>query len=356
MEEFVELQGTLNKILFKSGETGFSVFNLKMNSRESVIVRGCFPNFQMGEFVTFKGQWVNHPKFGRQFEAKEAISKLPSSVTGIRKYLGSGLIKGIGPKYAEKIVDRFGENSLEIIDKQPARLFEVDGVGEKRVALIIEAWQEQKEVSRVMVFLQDKGITTDFATKIFKRYGQQSIEKIQENPYRLAEDIWGVGFKSADKVALKIGFDQKSTARIKAAILHCLLDATSSGHLYVEIEELKSTLMKLVELEKDEDNKKLVNSSLRDLYENEKIKIILHEEKYFLALPQFYYSEKGIANKILYLKEKGLVKRKLDFDQIYKHIREQDLFGVQLNEDQQKGILTCLQPLSLVDLEQVKQL
>jgi len=194
-----------------------------------------------------------------------------------------------------------------------------------------------------MVFLQDKGVTPDFASKIFKVYGQESITKIQENPYRLAEDIWGVGFKSADKVALSIGFEKNSIFRIKAAILHLALDITSSGHLYVDVEELKRDVLKLLELEKNNESEKLVKMALRGLFVKEKIKIIFYEEKYYLSLPQYYFSEKGIASKILQLKKTRSIKRDLNFDQIYDYIRKPDLFGLSLNEDQQKGIITCLQ-------------
>ena len=236
MEQLVELCGVLDKLIFQSPETGFSVFLLKVNSKESITVKGTLASVHQGETVNLKGKWVSHPKFGRQFEAIECLARLPSSIEGIKKYLASGLIKGIGPSFAKRIVETFHENTLEIIDSNPQRLYEVSGIGQKRIALIINAWKDQKEISRVMVFLQERGVSTGFASKIFKSYGQESIVKIQENPYRLAEDIWGVGFKSADALAVKLGFEKESIVRVKAGILYALRELGSNGHLYGELD------------------------------------------------------------------------------------------------------------------------
>ena len=240
------------------------------------------------------------------------------------------------------MVEKFGERTLEIIDKESGRLFEVGGMGEKRVNLIIVAWREQKEISRVMVFLKEKGISTDFAVKIFKTYGQQSIAKMQENPYCLADDIWGVGFKTADKVALKIGFEKDSLPRIKSGILYLINEATSNGHLYVELEDLKSKVISTLQLE-NECGPSLIKEALGELYRKEKIKLISKDEKHYLTLPQFYFSERGIANKLLKLQLKNDRDYKFDFDQIYEDVRKADSFGIQLNEEQQKGVLSCLQ-------------
>ncbi|MCK4265375.1 ATP-dependent RecD-like DNA helicase [Candidatus Babeliales bacterium] len=335
-----EINGILEKIVFQSPETGFSVFVVKVNSKESVTVRGTFPSLHQGEHVNLRGRWVKHPKFGQQFEASECISKLPSSVQGIKKYLASGLIKGIGPKFAERIVEVFGENTLEIIDNNPERLHSVGGIGEKRVSLIIQAWKEQKEISRVMVFLQDKDISTGFAAKIFKTYGQESIAKIQENPYRLVEDIWGVGFKSADSVALKLGFEINSLFRIKAGILFFLSEASTDGHLYGELESIRNNTLKLLGL--DDSSLALIKRALHDLFEEQKIKLLTFQDKHYLSLPKYYFSEKGVANKILRLKDHK-DELKFDFEAIYKTLQKKDSRRILLNEDQQKGILTCLQ-------------
>lgn len=342
-----ELYGTLDKLIFKS-EDGFSVFILKINSKESVVVRGNLPAIHQGETVTFRGSWVNHPKFGRQFEASSCIAQLPSSVEGIRKYLASGLIQGIGPKYAKRLVDSFGERTLEVIDTQPELLHTVGGIGPKRIEKIIAAWQDQKEISKVMVFLQEKEVSTAFAVKIFKTYGQQSIDKITENPYRLSEDIWGVGFKMADSVALKLGFAKDSLYRIKAGILYALSSATSQGHLYILVSEAKQTAQELLELELSSEISSRIKQALTDLFEDDKIKLLSYQDEHYLSLPAFYHSEKGIAQKIKALNNSSHA-REIDLNALYQKLRLPDEHGVMLNENQQQGVMSALQnPVTII--------
>lgn len=341
MSQTVELQGTLDKIIFRSEESGFTVAILKVSSKETVTVRGSMPHIHSGEHVTITGKWVRHSKFGRQFEAEACTVALPSSAVGIQKYLASGLIKGIGPKYAKRIVDRFGSSTLEIIDKCPEKLENIDGIGPKRLEIIVGAWKDQKEISRVMVFLQERDISTGFAAKIFKRYGQESIAKIQENPFRLAEDIWGIGFKSADKVAAKLGFELTSISRVKAGVLHVIAEATNNGHLYIELEQLRTDGQKLLLL--GDNAPGLIKRALHDLHDEEKIKVLTNQDLHYVTLPKYYYSEKGIAYKIIALQEKGSKDFKFDFDDVYVQLRGSDARGIMLNEDQQRGILACLQ-------------
>ena len=344
MGEVTEICGTLEKQIYKNPENGYSVFVLKVNSKESITVQGCFSELHQGEQATFKGKWVFHPKFGKQFHASECSAQLPNSIVGIKKYLSSGLIKGIGPKFAERLVNKFGEQTLEIIDKNPNRLFEVAGVGEKRVFTITQAWLDQKEISKVMVFLKSKDITTSFAVKIYKTYGNKAIETIQENPYRLVEEIWGVGFKTADQLAIKLGLEKTAPQRINSGILHCLTQATNNGHLYLEVTQAKKEVVKILELEEENlVHQSLIKQSLHQLYEKDKIKLITHNEQHFLSLPQYYFSEKGISNKILKFLDKKVENKKFDFDEVYNQIRKPDSNGMELNEDQQRGILSCLQ-------------
>jgi exodeoxyribonuclease V alpha subunit len=336
------LSGTLEKVIYRSGENGFSVVTLKVSARNVVTVTGNLPEIHGGETVTFTGKWGFHSKFGRQFLATSCESELPSNVLGIRKYLSSGMIKGIGPKFAERLVNRFKEQTLEVIDKSPERLSEVSGVGPSRVSAIMNAWKEQKEISHVMVFLQSKNVTTAFAVKIYKTYGQDSIKLLEENPYRLAEDIWGVGFKMSDQLAINLGFEKTSLHRVKAGILHCIAEAVAGGSLYVELKKLKKDTTKLLEFDEQE-HEKLIKSALRSLYDQEKIKLLEHEERFFVTQPKFYFSEKGIAYKISKLKEQQSVLADADFNAIYNIVRKPDKNGIELNEDQQKGVITCLQ-------------
>ncbi len=336
-----EIRGTLDKLVYKSDE-GFSVFVLKVNAKESIVVRGAMAGLHQGQQVTFKGIWINHPKFGRQFDIKSCTAQLPSSVEGIRKYLASGLIKGIGPKYAQRLVDRFGTQTLEIIDKKPELLYGVDGIGKQRVNTICDAWVEQKEISGIMVFLQEKEISTVFAVKIYKTYGASAIEKITQNPYRLAEDIWGVGFKTADSVALKFGFGIHSKERVTAGILFVLSDTTNNGNLYFSLDDLRAKIIELLGLSQDENTRLVIKQSLHELYDAAKVILLTHEDVHYLTLPQFYFSEKGIAKKVLSLST-GAKNHTIDLQAVYQEISLADSRGVWLNEDQQRGILATLQ-------------
>lgn len=335
------LNGTVDRFLFQNEESGFSVFVLQVKKDQTVVVRGTAPALQAGQQVELSGAWVVHPKFGKQFEAHSCQVCLPSSAQGLKKYLGSGLIKGIGKAYAEKLVNYFGTAILDVIDQDPERLREVPGVGKKRVETIIEAWKDQKEIANVMVFLQDKGASTTYATKIYKKYGANSIALLTENPYRIAEDIWGVGFKLADQIAQNLGFEKESVKRVKSGILFAITNNTSLGNLYVEVDPLKKAALILLELD-SETTQSTLKRALHELYNEDKIKLLTHNDKHFVTLPKFYYTEKNVSEKL-----KGLMKHKalkgFDLQKIYTQVRTPKEGQVELNESQQKGILNCLQ-------------
>lgn len=336
------ITGIVDRLLFQNGDNGYAVFVLQINANTSTIVKGYVNSIQPGEQLTIQGAWTMHPKFGKQFDAQKCTSSLPTSIVGLKKYLGSGMIKGIGPVYAEKLVNYFGERILEIIDKYPHRLSEVPGIGGKRVEIIAEAWKDQKEISQVMVFLQDKGVSPAYATKIYKKYGQESIAIVNENPYRLADDIWGIGFKTADQIAQQLGFEKTSLKRIKSGLLFAISSTLNMGHLYIEVQELKEKASQLLEIDQEENSSKIKNA-LHELYNAEKIKLITHEDKHFITLTQYYFSEKGIAQKIIALQEYPS-HHSFDLDAIYAGMRAQSSAqAIQLNEDQQRGIMAVLQ-------------
>jgi len=340
-EGLEQLTGTIDRFLFQSEENGFSVFALQTGN-QTITVKGYAPNIHPGEQVVLVGTWVVHPKFGKQFDAERCTATQPTSLVGLKKYLGSGLIKGIGPSYAEKLVDHFGANVLEIIQNDPSRLREVPGIGKGRAEQITTSWQSQKEISNVMVFLQDKGISTAYAVKIYKKYGQDSIAVLQENPYRLADEIWGIGFKIADTIALNMGIAKNSVKRIRSGMLFVITTALGKGHLYVEVSELKSTTLELLELEA-EPTERLLKTALHDLYNEEKIKLITHNDKHFVTLTQYYHSEKGAAEKIKALQEYPNPCA-FDIDAVYQSLRvPENAHDILLNDEQQQGILSCLQ-------------
>lgn len=341
-----ELTGTVDRFLFQNEENGYAVLILQIHNKQMVTVRGNLPGINAGQQINVLGTWVVHPKFGKQFEATKCTACLPTTILGLRKYLGSGLIKGIGPTYAEKLVDHFGHDVLHVIEHYPEKLQRVDGIGPKRAETITTAWKDQKEIANIMIFLQDKGVSTTFATKIYRTYGQQSIEIINENPYRLADDIWGIGFKKADEVAQNLGFEHNSLKRITSGILFAIAQELSSGHLYVEVETLKNNVIELLELDRQETEQK-IKVALHNLYDAAKIKLLSPEgqqsEKHFITLPQHYYSEKGIAENIKKLHLRG-VSHHIDFSHVYAKLHAGTFSGgIELNQEQQEGIMACLQ-------------
>lgn len=344
MNEIETITGTVDRLLFQNTENGFTIFVLQLNKKETITVKGYMPCVNPGEQVSIVGTWIMHPKFGKQLEAKQCIAQIPTSIIGLKKYLGSGLIKGIGPIYAEKLINYFGVQILDVIDKTPEQLNQIRGIGQKRIATIVTAWQAQKEISHIMVFLQEKNISPAYATKIYKKYGAQAVSVIVENPYRLADEIWGIGFKTADMIAQNMGFAHNSLKRIKAGIIFTISNVISNGHLYVELKKLKTKAIALLELEDNPEIIQKLKITLHDLYNIGKIKLVSPaENEHYITLSQYYFSEKGVAHKLQKLIELP-VNYTFNFDAIYKslHILSR-LDNIALNKDQQSGIIASLQ-------------
>ncbi|MCP4577739.1 MAG: ATP-dependent RecD-like DNA helicase, partial [Deltaproteobacteria bacterium] len=233
------LKGQIERITYTNEENGYSVVKLKVYGRTDLVnAVGSMMAPTPGEILDLRGEWSNHPKFGEQFKITHYKTEVPATVYGIRKYLGSGLIKGIGPVMAKRIVKKFGEATLDLIETDADKLLAVAGIGKKRIGMIKTAWEEQKEIREVMLFLQTHGVSSGYATKIFKQYGDQSISVVQENPYRLATDIFGIGFITADGIAEKLGFDKQCQVRAEAGILYILHQLADEGHVYFPYEPL----------------------------------------------------------------------------------------------------------------------
>jgi exodeoxyribonuclease V alpha subunit len=336
------LSGTVERFLFQDSEKSFCVFLLKVERETSIVVRAHAVSFHPGQDVEVEGAWVTHPKFGKQFDAQSCKATLPTSILGLRRYLSSGMIKGIGKTYADKLVNIFGTTVLDVIDKHPERLSEVPGIGPKRLEQIIAAWKDQKDIAKVMVFLQEKGASPAYATKIYKKYGTSSVAIVTENPYRLAEEVWGIGFKMADVLAQNLGFEKKSAKRIKAGIIFAITNATTFGHLYVELDDLKKKTFELLELEEDPDVQVTLKRSFHELHEAQKIKLITYQDKHYVTLAQHYHVEKNIAAKLDTV-IKHYSTRSFDVNAVYQSLRVPKEGEVELNEAQQKGIIDCLQ-------------
>ncbi len=341
MTQAEQLNGTIERVVFHSADTGFTVFVLQISHANSTTVTGNFATVHPGEYVSLQGTWSTHKKFGRQFTATSCTTQTPTSVLGLKKYLGSGLIKGIGKALAERLVDTFGTKILDIIDNEPDQLHRIPGIGQKRIEMIVNAWHDQKEIASIMLFLQEKDVSPVLATKIYKRYGKESIAILNENPYRLVQDIWGIGFKTADSIAKKLGLPHDSVKRIKAGICFAIQDATNRGHLYVELEALKTNVVTLLELENSQTEQK-VKTALHELYSQDTIKLISHNELHYITLAPYYFSEKGLAQKlktVLEYKSPYL----FDLDTVYKTIAKPSPHKIALNDEQQTGIMACLQ-------------
>jgi exodeoxyribonuclease V alpha subunit len=233
------LQGIVERVTFHSEESGYTVLRFNVpGERELVTVIGRFPEIQAGQTLLLTGFWRKHPKYGRQFSCLRAQETKPATLTGLEKYLGSGLIKGIGPVTAKRIVAHFGLETLEIIEHSCSCLIEVPSIGERKVAMIARAWEAQKAIKEVMIFLKGNGVSTTYAVKIYKQYGDQAIEVVSKNPYQLAADIYGIGFVTADTIARNMGIAPDSDFRYQAGLLHVLSLASEEGHCFLPVPKL----------------------------------------------------------------------------------------------------------------------
>jgi exodeoxyribonuclease V alpha subunit len=244
------LEAVLERITYANEETGYTVARVATDrSSDLLTVVGPLLGAQPGESLRLQGRWASHPQYGRQFQVEAYQTMLPATIQGIRRYLGSGLIKGIGPKMAERIVDHFGEDTLRLIEEEPGRLVEVPGLGPKRTAMITTAWAEQQAIKEVMVFLQGVGVSTSLAVRIYKAYRDDAIEVVRREPYRLAADVWGIGFKTADQIARSLGIPHDSPQRVKAGLQFALSQAAEDGHCYLPETELVAKATGLLEVE-----------------------------------------------------------------------------------------------------------
>jgi exodeoxyribonuclease V alpha subunit len=256
------LEAVLERLTYVNEETGYTVAKVATSrgGDDLLTVVGALLGAQPGESLRLVGRWSSHPKFGRQFEVESYTTVLPATIQGIQRYLGSGLVKGIGPVFAGRIVAHFGLDTLRVIEEQPGRLIEVPGLGPKRTAKITAAWEEQKAIKEVMVFLQGVGVSTSLAVRIFKKYADASISVVRNEPYRLAADVWGIGFKTADTIAQAVGIPHDSPERVKAGLQYTLSQATDDGHCYLPQPQLVTDAAKILGVPTD-----LIGTCLDDL-------------------------------------------------------------------------------------------
>ena len=247
------LEAVLERITYANEDTGYTIARVatERTGPDLLTVVGALLGAQVGESLRLTGRWSSHPTYGRQFQVHSYTTVLPATIQGIRRYLGSGLVKGIGPVMAERMVAHFGAGILAVIETEPGRLSEVHGLGPKRTKKIADAWEEQKAIKEVMVFLSGVGVSTSLAVRIYKKYAGASITIVKNEPYRLASDVWGIGFKTADTIAQAVGIPHDSPERIRAGLQYTLSQAADNGHCYLPQPNLITDATKILEVDRD---------------------------------------------------------------------------------------------------------
>ena len=296
-DKLIELTGSVKRITFHNPTNGWSVLRLSVKgSLDEVTVTGSFGAITPGENVALSGYWINDTTYGFQFKVITYQISRPATLVGIEKYLGSGLIKGVGPVTARRIVQKFGLETLDIIEDDPERLTEIHGISSFRLTRIKNAWVEQKEIRNIMTFLTSHSISSHYAVKIFKQYGQDTIKTIETNPYQLARDIYGIGFKSADKIALNLGLARDSEARLRAGITHVLYEATEDGHCFLPQEELLERATTALEISSEELFIPLITAmtEVKELY-----KVVVPAIPQAIYVAPLFLAERATAMRLL---------------------------------------------------------
>lgn len=289
------LRCVVERITYQNPENGYSVLKVKVKGyNDLVTLVGNLLEVPVGSVLLCRGEWKVDKCYGSQFVAATWEETMPATVYGIEKYLGSGLVKGIGPRFARAIVQRFGTETIDIIETEIERLYEVPNIGRKRVAKIRESWEKQKDIKNVMLFLQGYGVSTAYAAKIYREYGKESIDKVRENPYRLADDIWGIGFKTADGIAAKMGYEKEDPRRCRSGILYTLGQLSDEGHVYAGEEQLVKTAGQLLEAGE---------TAIRDTHAGMLQAEDLILDKDAIYLPPFYHAECGTSRRLRDLAE-----------------------------------------------------
>ena len=286
----IKLRCVVEHITYQNPENGWSVMKVKVKDyKDLVTLTGSLLDVPVGSVLLCEGNWKVDARYGQQFVVESWQEVMPATIYGIEKYLGSGLVKGIGPVYAKAIVGRFGLETLDVIENDIERLLEVPRLGRKRVEKIRESWEKQKDIKEVMVFLQGYGVSTAYAAKIYRQYQKEAIKTVQENPYQLADDIWGIGFKTADGIASKMGYGNNDPRRCRSGILYTLNQLAEDGHVYAESEQLVTAAKELLQADEEPIRKAMADMiEAKDLIQDDEV----------IYLPPFYYAESGSAKRL----------------------------------------------------------
>ncbi len=335
------IEGAIEKILYYSPDTGYTVCKFALESGEKFTIVGSFPPISPGEVLRINGKWEINVKFGKQFRVDNFIPVLPSSIKGVERFLSSGLIKGIGPVLAKRIVKKFGDKTIDIISKSPDKLNKVEGIGRRKLSEIKKSWTEHKKISDLLIFLQEHNISTTLAIKIYSQYGDDSYRILKSNPYQACHDIWGIGFKTADQMALKLGMSPSSPERIKAFIRYLMEKDTEQGHVFSFQGDILGNCKKDLDVE-DAQVKDALDALITD-------KLIVAENvnsKKALYLPFFYQAEEEVVRLIHELSSFPFLKPTLDVDEAISAV-EEDL-NLTFSTKQKLAIKESLQKKILV--------
>jgi exodeoxyribonuclease V alpha subunit len=340
-----ELEGVVESVLFSSAQSGYTVLRLRVSGpagapagASEVTAVGNLASPVPGERLHLKGHWTEHPRFGRQFSVEQYESYSPGTAEGIERYLASGLIPGIGPRLARRIVQAFGERTLEVLDRDPGKLAQVEGIGNKRSGAIADAWKQQREIRSVMIFLQSYGVGTALAAKIYQRYGDHAIAAVRENPYRLAMDVAGIGFLTADRMAQRLGLPPESPARAQAGLLHVLRECAAEGHVYYPRIPLLQRCQRLLQIDRE-----IIAGALEGLRQEGRLIVEpgaggLEEAIY---LPAMHTAEAGIASALAQLQVCPRSFRPIDLEKALPWVQAR--MEINLADRQVQALRTALQ-------------
>ena len=327
-------EGTVESIVFYSPDTGYTVCKFSLEDGQTMTVVGSFPPLSPGEMLKIKGKWEINPRFGQQFRAENFLPILPASAKGIEKFLSSGLIRGVGPVLARRIIKKFGAETIDIISKKPDKLKQVEGVGEVKLKEIKKSWAENQNIRDLIIFLQEHNVSTNLATKIYHQYGEKSFQVLKSNPYQVCLDIWGVGFRTADQMALKLGMSSSSPERIKAFVLYLMEKDNEQGHVFSLQSKLEENCMKELEIEKEK---------VKDAVEKLKKQKSAITEKIgsdtALYLPFFHQAEGEVAHSIHKLASFPFLTPDFDLDKAISEVEEE--LGLEFSATQKLAIKEC---------------
>jgi exodeoxyribonuclease V alpha subunit len=334
-------EGTVEQVVYYNPENGYTVCRLALEDGQAVTAIGSFPPLSAGEVMRVTGRWEVNPKFGRQFRVENYVPVLPSSVKGIEKFLSSGLVKGIGPVLARRIVKKFGERTIDVISESPEKIREVEGVGAVKLGEIKRSWAENQHIRDLIIFLQEHGVSTTIATRVYRQYGQRSFAVLKGNPYQLCLDVWGIGFKTADQIALKLGVDPASPERVKAFILYLLEKDSEQGHVFSYQDELAANCEKELAVDADK-----AGAAVESLARDRRVEVERAGERQAVYLPQLFEAQEGVARALLRLQAEPLPPAPADVEKTISGV-ERDL-GLEFSPRQKEAVRECFQKNILV--------